>query len=92
VQKLFSDYTEAEFITFMEEIFSANENSPDEVLDQLLEEFERITEYPSGSDLIYYSESEALCTPWGITGTVKQWREANGLPGFKPADPTCTPQ
>ena len=67
----------------MEEIFSANENSPDEVLDQLLEEFERITEYPSGSDLIYYSESEALRTPRGITGTVKQWREANGLPGFK---------
>ena len=83
MQKSFSDFTEHQFVRFMEELFSANGSAPDEVLDPLLEEFERITEHPAGTDLIYYSEDEELCTPEGITETVKQWREANGLPGFK---------
>ncbi|MDD2050382.1 bacteriocin immunity protein [Pseudomonas putida] len=79
----FSDYTEAEFIQFMREIREANKHASDEVLDPLLEEFERITEHPAGSDLIYYPEDGADNSNEGITQTVKEWRAANGLPGFK---------
>lgn len=80
----FSDFTEAQFIDFMQKIFTANKNrAPDEVLDELLDQFRLITEHPDGSDLIYWPESEEQCTPEGITETVKKWREANGLPGFK---------
>ncbi|MNH31526.1 Colicin-E7 immunity protein [compost metagenome] len=69
----------------MREIFTANKNgTPDDVLDELLDQFRQITEHPDGTDLIYWPESEVQCTPEGITKTVKAWREANGLPGFKP--------
>lgn len=79
-----TDYTESQFISFMKEIFTANSNgTPDEILDDLLVQFRKITGHPDGSDLIYYPESEEECTPEGITNIVKKWREANGLPGFK---------
>ena len=78
-----SYYTESEFIKVINEIFSANKGAPDEVLDPLLDEFERITEHPAGSDLIYYPEPGEDTSAEGITKTVKKWREANGLPGFK---------
>ncbi|MEB0047999.1 MULTISPECIES: bacteriocin immunity protein [unclassified Pseudomonas] len=80
-----SEYTEAEFVSFMQEIFTANKGSPDEVLDPLLDELERLTEHPTGSDLIYYPEDGADNSAEGITQTVKEWRAANGLPGFKDA-------
>ena len=80
-----SDHTEAQFILFMQEIFTANNNgTPDEILDELLDQFRSLTEHPAGSDLIYWPEDESQCTPEGITKTVKEWREANGFPGFKP--------
>jgi hypothetical protein len=78
-----SYYTESEFIQFMNEIFAANKGAPDEVLAPLLDEFERITEHPAGSDLIYYPEPGEDNSAEGITETVKKWRESNGLPGFK---------
>nr|WP_264082372.1 bacteriocin immunity protein [Pseudomonas ekonensis] len=33
--------------------------------------------------MIYWPVDEAQCTPQSITATVKAWRIANGLPGFK---------
>ncbi len=82
--KSISDYTEAEFIRFMQEIREANKNASDEVLGELLEKFRQLTGHPDGSDLIYYPEDGADNSNEGITETVKVWREANGLPGFKP--------
>ena len=79
-----SEDTEDQFISFMQEIFKANKGAPDEVLDPLLDEFERITEHPAGSDLIYYPEEGADNSAEGITHTIKSWRAANGLPGFRP--------
>lgn len=80
-----SDYTELQFIRLVEEIFEANRNAtPDEVLGELLDEFCALAEHPDGTDLIYWPESEELCTPEGITQTVKEWRRSNGLAGFKP--------
>ena len=83
MKKSISEYTEAEFVNLMQEILTANKSAPDEVLDPMLDEFERLTEHPAGSDLIYYPEEGADHSPEGITQTVKEWRAANGLPGFK---------
>ncbi|MCF4996984.1 bacteriocin immunity protein [Pseudomonas syringae] len=83
MKKTIPDYTEAEFIAFLQSVLAAN-TSPDEVLDPLLLEFERLSEHPSGSDLIYWPEDMSKSpTAEGITRTVKAWRAANGLPGFK---------
>ncbi|KPH02120.1 bacteriocin immunity protein [Pseudomonas sp. MYb2] len=78
-----SDYTEADFVEFLKSVLAAN-TSPDEILDPLLLEFARLSEHPAGSDLIYWPEdlSKSL-TAEEITETVKRWRAANGLPGFK---------
>lgn len=81
----FSDYTEAEFLRFMQEIRAANKSAGDEILDPLLIRFCDITGHPDGTDLIYYPEEGADNSNEGITQTVKAWRAANGLPGFKDA-------
>jgi hypothetical protein len=83
MKKNISEYTEAQFISFMEELFIANSEASDDVLDPLLDEFERLTEHPAGADLIYYPEKGADDSVEGITCTVKAWRAANGLPSFK---------
>ncbi len=83
MKKSISDYTEAQFIQFMQAIRSANKSASDEALGELLEQFRLLTEHPAGTDLIYYPENGADNSNEGITETVKKWREANGLPGFK---------
>ncbi|MBA1295839.1 bacteriocin immunity protein [Pseudomonas lurida] len=80
-----SEYTEAEFLEFMKEIFKENTAKTDDQLDILLEHFERITEHPESTDLIYYAATDAESTPEAITNKVKEWRAANGKPGFKTA-------
>lgn len=85
MEKRMSEYTEAEFISFLQEIFTANKNAPDEVLDPMLDTLEQLTEHPAGSDLIYYPEDGADNSAEGITQTIKEWRAENGLPGFKDA-------
>ncbi|MBV6824385.1 bacteriocin immunity protein [Pseudomonas sp. PD9R] len=84
MKKSISDYTEAEFIRFIQKIRAANKSASDEVLGELLEQFRQLTGHPDGSDLIYYPEHGADNSNEGITETVKKWREANGLQGFKP--------
>ncbi|WP_434525993.1 bacteriocin immunity protein [Photorhabdus asymbiotica] len=76
-------YTEAEFIEFMKEIFKENLAKTDERLNVLLSHFEKVTEYPAGTDIIYYANSDSECTPEAITKKIKEWRAKNGKPGFK---------
>ncbi|WP_036773426.1 bacteriocin immunity protein [Photorhabdus australis] len=76
-------YTEAEFIEFMEEIFKENIARTDERLDVLLSHFEKVTEYPEGTDIIYYAISDSECSPEAITKKIKEWRAKNGKPGFR---------
>lgn len=78
-----SDYSETEFLELLNEIMKENIAETDEDLDLLLEHFEKITEHPEGTDLIYYAQSDADSTPEEITKKIKEWRTANGLPGFK---------
>ncbi|MCG5371216.1 bacteriocin immunity protein [Providencia rettgeri] len=78
-----SDYTESEFIDFMHEIDKENIAETDDKLDVLLNHFEKITEHPAGTDLLYYAQSDADSTPEAITKIIKEWRAKNGKPGFK---------
>lgn len=77
------DYTESEFIDFINEIYKENASETDDKLDVLLNHFEKITEHPDGTDLIYYAKSDSDSTPIAITKIIKEWRAKNGKPGFK---------
>ncbi|MBY8936848.1 bacteriocin immunity protein [Pseudomonas fluorescens] len=79
-----TDYTEEQFIHLLQEIFTSNgDGTPEMVLADLLDKFCELAEHPAGTDLIYWPEDDADCTPEGITETVKKWRATNELPGFK---------
>lgn len=47
------------------------------------EQLAGICEHPDGSDLIYYPREGREDSPEGIVQEVKEWRQANGKPGFK---------
>jgi len=83
LKESFSDYTEDEFVRLLEELFKEDASESDELADVLLLHFRKVSQHPSGSDLIYYPEDGADTSAEGITRTVKEWRAANGLPGFK---------
>ncbi|NWB86322.1 bacteriocin immunity protein [Pseudomonas gingeri] len=79
-----SEYTESEFVELLEELAKEDEEADtDDRADLLLLHFEKISEHPAGSDLIYYPEDGADNSPEGVTQIVKEWRKAQGLPGFK---------
>jgi hypothetical protein len=83
-KKLFSDFTEGEFLNFVSSICKDTYKTEQEHIDAVLL-FEQISEHPAGSDLLYYPESGVDNSPAGIVKTVKEWRAANGKPGFKSA-------
>ncbi|WP_413734796.1 bacteriocin immunity protein [Sodalis sp. RH21] len=83
----YEDYTEEEFRNFLNE-FHLKESKLSGValeiyIDKLIDHFEKITEHPLGSDLIYYPNAEQGNGIDGILSEVKQWRAKNGKPGFK---------
>ena len=63
-------------------IYNADTASEEEQV-KLVSEFERLTEHPDGSDLIYYPRDDREDSPEGIVKEIKEWRAANGKPGFK---------
>lgn len=78
------DYTEHQFIELLKEIRKEDKAPTDDRADMLLLHFNKIVGHPSGMDLIYYPEPGADISAEGITRKIKEWREENGLPGFKP--------
>jgi len=78
-----TDYTEDEFISFMHKLLAENKAATDDVLDVLLDEFCEMTGHPDGTDLIYYPENGSSGSAEDVTRVVKEWRAAQGLPGFK---------
>ncbi|MDI2594128.1 bacteriocin immunity protein [Pseudomonas sp. 681] len=81
MKSTFSEYTESEFVALLQRIISHDGTEPD--VDELVFHFEEVSEHPAGSDLIFYPEDGADDSAEGITHTVKEWRAAQGLPGFK---------
>ncbi|ASA54631.1 bacteriocin immunity protein [Vibrio gazogenes] len=82
MKQAITEFSESEFTQFVEKIFKENVAETDDVLDELLEQFESLTEHPDGSDLIYYPDDPADATPERIVEIVKQWRTSQGLPCF----------
>ncbi|MCE9991891.1 bacteriocin immunity protein [Enterobacter asburiae] len=80
--KTLSDYTEYEFLNFVRKLFDVAATTEAEDIKNILE-FKRLTEHPDGSDLIYYPRDGREDTPEGVVREVKEWRLANGKPGFK---------
>ncbi|WP_097302883.1 bacteriocin immunity protein [Pseudomonas chlororaphis] len=80
----FSDYTESEFIELLEELRKEDMEAETDVrADALLLHFKKISQHPAGSDLIYYPKNGSSGSLEDVTRIVKEWRKANGLPGFK---------
>jgi hypothetical protein len=81
------EYTEAEFMTFLEEFFEDNDNlSGDEFEKQAIKfvrHFETITEHPRQSAVIFYPEEGQEDSAEGVLKEVKKWRAQSGKPGFK---------
>ncbi|MDR6957168.1 hypothetical protein J2W43_001144 [Pseudomonas brassicacearum] len=73
--------TEPEFLAFVKKICDVDYPSDSAHVAAIME-FEKISEHPSGSDLIYYPE-DGHNSAEQIVEKVKAWRTANGKPGFK---------
>ena len=84
MKKQISDYTEKEFLDYVVSLCDSSLRTEDEDVKMVLE-FERLTEHPDGSDLIFYPRDNREDSPEGIVKEVKEWRAANGKPGFKTA-------
>jgi len=80
--KTISDYTEKEFLEFVKGIYNDTYTSEKQHIDAVME-FKRLSEHPSGSDLLYYPEA-GYQDPDAIVKVIKEWRAKNGKPGFKP--------
>lgn len=84
-----SDYTEDQFITLIRELDGA---ATERKRNMLVGHFNKVVPHPAGSDLLYFPEPGADYSDEGVVRTIREWCSANGLPGFKPADPTYQPQ
>lgn len=82
IKENITEYTESEFRSLIKEILDIS--GSEEYQNDLVYNFDIVTEHPSGSDLIFYPEPGQAVNPEAILETVKNWRAENGLPGFKP--------
>ncbi|MCX2685910.1 bacteriocin immunity protein [Pseudomonas sp. DCB_AW] len=78
-----SEFTELEFLEFITSITNPPNNISEQDLDSHIMRFKSLSEHPNGSDLIYWPEADGLDTPEEIVRIIKEWRAANGKPGFK---------
>lgn len=83
INKPYDQYTESEFLELINSLFSGHYSSEEE-LDTIVHKIVDASEHPKGTDILFYPEQEVDNTPSGILASIKEWREANGKPGFKP--------
>lgn len=80
------DYTEREFLEFLNSFFENNSGAErdklEEYLDNWLKQFEILVDHPKKSDIVFYPETGYEGTE-GILRFVKEWLSANAKPGFK---------
>ncbi|MNG82227.1 Colicin-E7 immunity protein [compost metagenome] len=85
----FEYYTEHEFIAFLSELFTSppgmSSLQKEKYRIKILDHFSDITEHPDRSDVICFPPEGSDDSVKGITQRIKEWRAANGKPGFKPA-------
>lgn len=81
------DYTESEFLIFLNEMTENPQNFKGkdygDHVDKYVDHFVKITEHPDKTDVIFYPKEGQEDSSEGILKEVKEWRAANGKPGFK---------
>lgn len=90
LKQKFEDYTQEEFIEFLNEFrFATRKDNSlkgqqlEKYLDALFDHFIEITEHPAQGDLLAYPENPGDDEPENIVKIVKEWRKSQGLPLFK---------
>ncbi|TLJ03210.1 bacteriocin immunity protein [Escherichia sp. E4385] len=84
----FSEYTQQEFLLFLNEFFKDSRKanpkgeSLSDYLTKLSNHFDKITEHPEKSDLIFHPKDNSKCTPEGLIEAVLNWRKSQSLPLF----------
>ncbi|MNF61960.1 Colicin-E9 immunity protein [compost metagenome] len=81
--KPYDQYTESEFLEIINRLF-LGEYSSEEELDSLVHKIVDASEHPNGTDILFYPEQGVENSPVGVLNSIKEWRNANGKPGFKP--------
>jgi hypothetical protein len=79
----FEEYTESEYVALINRLFAGDYSSEKE-LDEIVELIVDAAEHPAGSNVLYYPSEGVEDSPEGVLNTIKEWRAANGKPGFKP--------
>ena len=79
----FEEYTEAEYLNLIHRLFKGDYSS-EKQLDEVVELIVVTSEHPAGSNVLYYPAEGVEDSPEGVLNTIKDWRAANGKPGFKP--------
>jgi hypothetical protein len=88
------DYTEPEFLCFVEKIWAVDVRKQDH--DRLIDHFDRIVGHPKGADLLFYPDDQAnRHSAGGVLYYVKDWHAKQGKVAFKggavPGPPAARP-
>lgn len=81
IKENIAEYTESEFLALIKEFFDVS--GSEEYQNELVYGFDVLSQHPSGFDLIFYPAPGKGETPEDVLESVKSWRAANGLPGFR---------
>ncbi|MBV4497152.1 bacteriocin immunity protein [Pseudomonas sp. SWRI12] len=81
MKKSIIEITEEEFLAFVLKI-SEGDFPSEKAHNNAVLDFKRISEHPAGSDLLFYPEPGKESSE-AIVDEIKNWRAANGKPGFK---------
>ncbi|WP_236178476.1 MULTISPECIES: bacteriocin immunity protein [Pseudomonas] len=76
-------YTETEYLAVIERLFQGKFRSEREH-DAFVDNIVSTSEHPNGTGVLYYPEEGVEDSPAGVLKAIKEWRVANGKPGFKP--------
>lgn len=76
-----SDYTETEFLSYVEKIYGAELSEEEE--DRLINHFKKIVKHPKGSDLVFWPDDSQEDSPNGVISELKRWYSEQGIPCFK---------
>jgi len=77
------EYSESEYLGLINRLFQGRFPSEQEH-DDLVNHIVTTSEWPTGTDVLYYPAEGVEDSPEGVLKAIKTWRAANNKPGFKP--------
>ena len=79
----FEEYTESEYVLLLNRLIEGDYSSEEEH-DAIVDNIVSTSEWPTGTDVLYYPAECVEDSPAGVLKAIKTWRAANNKPGFKP--------